>query len=508
VKDLQEPKSTDGYAHRLWFFPAIAMCLTGILFLFYTHGFAPLGRAFSRNEKSSEPSSELIRPTEPAKPNLSGRASPGQFMVLTADGKHLVNTFTNKPVFMTGDSAFSMVGQLSDADIETYFTDRESRGFNIVWIAVVDGTYCKNPPKNALGQAPFDGKPFTRMNELFFRHLDDILHRAAAHHITVLLNPAFSGYPCVKEQGWCPELEASSGATLVGYGKYLGHRYRSYPNIIWLIGGDADITHRGKNLRDKLNDIAVGIQSEDQIHLMTAENIRGESALDQWSGSSWITLNSLYNLPQDFVTAGHSNYQRRDFLPFFELEDWYEGEHGMTPLALREEAYWAVLSGAYLGQFFGNDAIWTFGPPAETMGKDWKTQLDSDGTIGRQWLGNLFRSREHWKLVPDSDHTVVTAGYGSGSVMSVASRTSDGQTILAYIPNGSAATLSVDMSKILSTRKRAKCWWFDPRDGSTTRIGSFPNSGTRQFTPPDAHDWVLAIDDETAKLPVPGKSSL
>jgi hypothetical protein len=507
VKDLQELKPTDGYAYSLWFFfLAIAISLTGILH--FAHGFARLRRTVWHSERSSDRSSEPIKTIEPPKQNLTGRASPGQFMVLTADGKHLVNTITNKPVFITGDSAFSMVGQLSDADIETYFADRESRGFNIVWIAAVDGTYCKNPPKNALGQAPFDGEPFTKMNEPFFRHLDDILQRAAAHHITVLLNPAFSGYPCVKEQGWCPELEASSDTTLVDFGKYLGHRYRSYPNIIWLIGGDADITHRGKNLGDKLNDIAVGIQSEDQVHLMTAENIRGESALDQWTGSSWITVNSLYNLPQDFVAAGHSNYQRRDFLPFFELEDWYEGEHDMTPLALREEAYWSVLSGAYLGQFFGNDAIWTFGPPAETMGKDWKTQLNSEGTIGREWLGKLFRSREHWKLVPDIDHTVVTDGYGSGSTISVASRTDDGQTIVAYIPNGSAATITVDMTKISSHRKRAKCWWFDPRDGSTRRIGSFPNSGSRQFRPPDANDWVLVIDDKRAKLPVPGKSSL
>jgi Protein of unknown function (DUF4038)/Putative collagen-binding domain of a collagenase len=498
-----EPKAGHGRGHSLfWLLLGITIGVIGLLF--FTGRLARLRGGFERTGRASS-DAEF---TERATASLTGRASPGQFVVLTADGKHLVNTLTNKPVFITGDSAFSMVGQLSEADTETYFTDRESRGFNLVWIAAVDGTYCKNPPRNALGQIPFDGAPFTGMNEAFFQHLDEILHRAAAHHITVLLNPAFSGYPCVKEQGWCPQMESASDATMVAFGKYLGRRYKSYPNLMWLIGGDADITHRGKNIREKLNDLATGIRSEDQVHLMTAENIRGESALDQWSGSTWITLNALYNLPQDFVAAGHRNYQRRDFLPFFELEDWYEGEHGMTPLALREEAYWAVLSGAYLGQFFGNDAIWTFGPPSETMGKDWKTQLNSEGTIGREWLGKLFRSREHWKLVPDIDHTVVTEGYGSGSMMSVASRTSDGQTILVYIPNGDAATLTVDLSKISSSHKSAKCWWFDPRDGSTSRIGTFPNSGVRKFTPPDANDWILVVDDEATKLPVPGKSDL
>jgi hypothetical protein len=430
-------------------------------------------------------------------------------MVLSRDGKYLVNTTTNRPVFIAGESAFSLVGRLSNADIETYFTDRESRGFNIVWIAAVDDTYSNHPPQNALGQDPFDGPPFTNMNEAFFQHLDFVIQRAAAHHITVLLNPAFSGYPCVKEQGWCPQLEVTSDATLTAFGAYLGNRYKPYPNIMWLIGGDADIAHVGDAIRRKLDDIAVGILSADRVHLMTAENIRGESALDQWPNTSWLSINSLYNLPQDFVNAGHTNYQRSEFLPFFELEDWYEGEHGTTPLLLREEAYWAVLSGAHLGAFFGNNAIWAFGPtPQDTMGCTWQSQLNSEGTIGREWLGKLFRSREHWKLVPDIDHKVLTSVFGAGPTLSVASRTSDGQTIIVYIPNGSAASPSVDLGKITSRRRQAKSWWFNPRDGSTSIIGTFKNSGEHNFTAPDANDWVLVIDDGAAKLPIPGTSDL
>lgn len=430
-------------------------------------------------------------------------------MVLSRDGKYLVNTITNKPVFITGESAFSLVGQLSNADIETYFADRESRGFNITWIAAVDDTYSNHPPQNALAQVPFDGPPFTNMNEAFFQHLDFVIQRAAAHHITVLLNPAFSGYPCVKEQGWCPQLEVTSDVTLTAFGAYLGDRYKSYPNIMWLIGGDADIAHVGNAIRTKLNDIAVGILSADRVHLMTAENIRGESALDHWASTSWLSVNSLYNLPQDFVKAGHTNYQRDEFLPFFELEDWYEGEHGTTPLLLREEAYWAVLAGAHLGVFFGNNAIWTFGPaPNDTMGRPWQSQLNSEGTIGRECLGKLFRSREHWKLVPDIDHKVLISGYGAGPTLSVASRTSDGQTIIVYIPNGSAADPSVDLGKISSSHRRAKCWWFNPRDCSTFTIGTFKNSGKHNFTAPDTNDWVLVIDDAAARLPAPGKANL
>jgi hypothetical protein len=431
-----------------------------------------------------------------------------QLMVLSADKTHIVNTFTNKPVFVTGEAAFSMIGQLSNSDIETYFADRASRGFNLVWIGAVDNTYCNNPPNNALGLAPFSGSPFTNMQEPFFSHLDYVIQRAASYGITVLLNPAFAGNNCSQDAGWCPEMQAASDATMMAYGAYLGKRYKSYPNIVWLIGGDANIPSQGNATKSKLNDIAVGIKSVDTVHLMTAENIRGQSSIDEWSGYSWIDLNGLYNRPQDLATAANSNSRRSDFLPEFLMEDYYEGEHSMTQLGLRTEAYWAVLGGAYLGQLFGNNAIWTFGAKCcDTMGA-WQNQLYSAGSFCRQLLGRLFRSREHWKMVPDIGHTLVTEGYGSGSNLSVASRTKDGQTIIAYIPNGNATTLTVDMSKITSGTSTAKCWWFNPSDGSTTLIGSFANSGTRNFTPPDSNDWVLVVDDASAKLAAPASGDL
>ena len=130
--------------------------------------------------------------------------------------------------------------------------------------------------------------------------------------------------------------------------------------------------------------------------------------------------------------------------------------------------------------------------------------MEHPEAFDQQRLGQLFRSREHWKLVADLKHTVITAGYGSGASMTVASRTSDGQTIIAYIPNGNAATLTVDMTKITSSIGRANCWWFNPSSGAATIIGSYPNSSTRNFVAPDGNDWVLVIDDASANLPMPG----
>ncbi|HUD99653.1 MAG TPA: hypothetical protein VMR62_08765 [Bryobacteraceae bacterium] len=90
--------------------------------------------------------------------------------------------------------------------------------------------------------------------------------------------------------------------------------------------------------------------------------------------------------------------------------------------------------GCTLGRLFGNDAIWTFGGPSGT-------QLNSPGSVQWSIAGQLMRSREFWLMTADTSNTYLTAGYGSGLSLSVLSRGSDAQTMLAYVPNGNAASI-------------------------------------------------------------------
>jgi len=446
----------------------------------------------------------------------TGIVASGQFMALDATKKFLVNTTVSpaKPVFLTAEDAFSLVDELSNADIETYLADRASKGYNLIWIAAVDNTYNTHPPFNALGQAPFGSSPFTQMQEPYFEHLSYVIQRAASYGITVLLNPAFSGFTCDDTGGWCAEMVAATDTTMTAYGVYLGNRFKSFPNIIWLIGGDLNITAQGITIKNRNNDIATGIKSVDTVHLMTVENIRGQSSMDQFAGEPWLDLNGLYNIPTDFPSAANMNYTRSGALPLFEMEDYYEGEHSMTALALRTEAYWAVLSGAYLGQFFGNNAIWNFGNPAyDTLDPTWQNQLNSTGSVDRQRLGKLFRSREHWLMVPDISASVVTAcspscGSAAAGTLVTAAKTSDGQTIFAYVPNGSSTVITVNMTKITSSSGSIHGWWFNPRTGATSDLGLFSNTGSMMFTAPDSNDWVLVLDDKSAGLPAPGSADL
>jgi hypothetical protein len=284
----------------------------------------------------------------------------------------------------------------------------------------------------------------------------------------------------------------------------------------------------GSGVATKLTDIATGIRSADQVHLMAIEDtndVWGEASATHWSSytfspsnpSGWITLGTIYPkgtpsstfsteiaqiLSQNATETGASA-----FVPYFSIEDPYEYEPYSSPYnnqQLRREGYTEVLSGAYLGRLFGSSGVWPFGASCCQHGSTWQANMDNPASFDQQRLGQLFRSREHWKMLPDISHTTVTAGYGSGATLTVTSRTSDGQTIIAYIPNGNAATPTVDMTRITSASNQAICWWFNPSSGATSLIGSYANSGTKNFTPPDSNDWVLVIDDANANLPAPG----
>jgi Protein of unknown function (DUF4038)/Putative collagen-binding domain of a collagenase len=454
--------------------------------------------------------------------------APGQFMTLDPTGHFLMNSIIKKPVFITGDSAWSLITQLSDADVDTYLADRASRGFNYIWCAAADNYYQAHAPEDYYGDRPFDGPDFTHEDVKYWDHVDSVIRRAANDGITVALDPGFVGL--TSTGGFLRSYQTSSDSVLTAYGEFLGNRYKGFSNLIWAIGGDVDPS---TGVLPKLTALANGIRSEDKIHLMVAEGQPQHSSLDTYGYTNWMDLNWLYFHTTNAPSGAAVNYTRKPSLPPFEGEGWYEDEWKMTGLELREQGYWAVLSGAYLGNGgFGNSPLWYFaaGPSAKASDPTWKSQLASKGSIGQMYMGKLFRSREHWLMVPDLTHEIMTAGYDSrnlfssiwetlhslihhapyrlGSKSAVDARTSDGQTIIAYVPDGNASSVTIAMDQILDPEGQTSCWWFNPRDGLSLFIGDLVTRGNHRFTPPDANDWVLVIDSRFANLAAPGSADL
>jgi hypothetical protein len=444
--------------------------------------------------------------------NGTGTVSGKQFMTLDSTKKYLVNTFTDKPVFMTGDSPQIITEELDNADAATYLQDRATRGFNALWMIVTDQYDQANPPEDFYGNAPFSGAWFSATEvSAYWAHVDAIVQEAASLGMTVFFMPSFIGSS--DESYDLNAMLSNTDATISAYGTFIGNRYKNYNNIVYVLGGDTDPTTTG--LATKINDLGSAIAAADSNHLITMEGCRytcnsGEekNTVQSYGGSppAWIGLNWTYSGAPDVVTSCRQSYTSSPFFPPFMGEDFYELDSRVTPVQVRQEGYWEVLSGCYLGRLFGNDDIWTFNSPTYgTPSSTWQSQLGSVGSVGEEYLGLLMRSREHWLMVPDTSNAVLTGGIGSGTSISVAACTSDGQTCIVYDPIGNSQAPQINMAHFSGT---VHAWWFNPSTAVTTDLGTFQNSETTTFTPPDSNDWVLVLDLSSAGLAAPGSVPL
>jgi hypothetical protein len=396
---------------------------------------------------------------------------------------------------MVGDSPQALIGNLSETDADFFLANRQAAGYNTMWVNLLCTTYtgCNSDATTFDGIPPFTTPgDLSTPNPAYFTRVDHMVQLAANHGIVLLLDPI--------ETGGFLQLATSNGTLKANaYGQYLGNRYRSSPNIIWMSGNDFQ-TWRTASDDAVIRAVAQGIKTTDPSKIQTLE-------LDYWqSGSqddpSWSSLISLDAAYTYYATYRRvlTEYNRSTVMPVFMVEANYEGEHNFsdtgTPNILRRQEYWSALSGV-TGQLFGNHFTSFFRG-------GWKNNLDTPGSKQFGLVTRLFRPRQWYNLVPDQTHVVVTAGngtYGDDSNVGssdylTAARTPDGKLVIAYMPT--QRTITVDMTR-LSGMVTAR--WYDPANGTFTSIAGSPfaNTGSRQFTPPGANsdgdgDWVLLLE--------------
>jgi hypothetical protein len=345
--------------------------------------------------------------------------------------------------------------------------------------------------------------------------------------MVVILDP-------IDTEGWLPALRSNGADKAFSYGQYLGNRYKEFPNIIWMHGNDFQ-TWRNAVDNALVLSVARGIKSMDVNHIHTVElNYQTSGSLEDPLWASHVDLNAAYTYFPTYAQV-LTEYNRPNFKPVFMVEANYEfernpGTDGGSTQNLRRQEYWTMLSGA-TGQLYGSAHTWP-------LHKGWETRLDTPGVMELSYMKNLFLSKKWYDLIPDQDHTVVTAGYDrlsclvgkvlayvgrepdslmarflvrriqrhfrGGSVSTntcaTAARSSDNSLVMAYLPTIRAIT--VDMTKLAGT---ATARWYDPTNGEYANVDGSPftNTGSRRFTPPRNNgsgdgDWILVLETSTA----------
>ena len=415
------------------------------------------------------------------------------FPLRIAAGRRHLEDAAGQPFLLHGDTAWSLIAQLTREDAATYLRDREARGFNAILVNLIEHRFSSRPPANAYGHRPFlTPGDFATPGEDYFAHADWVVRQAAERGILVLLAPAYLGSQGGAE-GWYREMVANGPAKLRAYGEYLGRRYGGFTNILWVHGGDFDPPRK-----DLVRAVAEGIRELDPRALHTAHCGPETAAMAYWQGEPWLQLNNVYTYGPVHAAA-LKQYARPERMPFLLIESAYENEHGAGELRVRTQAWQALLSGA-CGHVYGNNPVWHLdGPGLHQAPTSWQAALASRGAQSMTRLRTLMSSITWWRLVPDDKGTLLANGAGGEQDPAAAAATDDGTLAVAYLPG--IRDVNVALHRLRGPRVRAR--WYDPSSGSFSDAAAAPlaASGTHAFRPGGVNgagleDWVLLLEGE------------
>lgn len=443
-----------------------------------------------------------------------------------SDNKRFLVKADGSPFFWLGDTAWELFHRATREDADRYLKNRADKGFTVIQavaLAEMDGL---NVP-NSYGHRPLADNDPTRPDVKdgaandYWDHVDYIVRKAESLGLYIGFLPTW-GDKWNKKWGVGPEIFTPQNAE--SYGEWLGRRYKDAPNIVWILGGDRPVeTDAHKEI---IRAMARGLRRGDGgNHLMTFHPTGGQSSSTPFHTDDWLDFNMRQNghTPEfnPRYEQTRADYDRTPIKPVLDGEPIYEDhpisfkakELGHSVAAdVRRPLYWDLFTGAF-GHTYGHHSVWQMWQPGRQPVNNplmvWHEAIDQPGAAQMQHGRRLMESRPFLTRMPD-DSVIVPADPpssvpGAGLKRYVATRDEAGSYAMVYVPTG--RRFKVRMDKL--SGGQVKAWWFNPRDGRARLIGQFPNTGEREFTPPDLGenlDWILVLDDARKNYPAPGQN--
>ena len=365
----------------------------------------------------------------------------------------------------------------AESTIDDAIADLQTMGANALMVKTFSHTTfgSENDTGNTHDDiAPFVGGDISVLNDTFWDRFDYLLNAAAAAGITVLVNMAHA----TSDLASGGILDGESATNMGNYGEALGARYASFPNIIWMVGGDYFDSHE-----TELDALIAGIQSQGDTHLVSVQNYaESTSRKDLFDNATLNTglgladFNFVYSYNVSYDGINHA-FGESSPIPAAWMDGFYDQNNAGSRKLLRDQMWWCLSSGGR-GSQYGSEGLWQWGSgAAAALGTETFPTNDLAG------IWDAFAALSGWhQLVPDTNNSFLTAGRGTHAASFesggggdqytpgdpqngyvTAGVTPDGTLAVVYFPIDT--TVTVDDTELVASYE---VFWMDPVTGATT----------------------------------------
>ena len=397
------------------------------------------------------------------------------------------------PFFYLGDTAWELFHRLDLKDAEQYLEQRRAQGFTVIQAVILAEMDGLNTP-NANGDKPLIDNDPAKPNEKYFAHVDAIIRLAADKGLYIGLLPTWGDKV---DLAWSKcQGNIFDAANIELYGKFIGNRYKDFPNIIWINGGDRNGGGKNTEIWDAL---ARGIRDVDKNHLMTFHPWGQHSSALWFHDRDWLDFNMCqtghndvarrYDIYQKLIADVYAKSPAKPVIngePCYEdhpvnwkTDDWFDADD------TRRAMYWSLFSGA-TGHTYGCHPVWQFfipgREPVSHCRHTWQEVMDLPGAWEVIHARHLFASHPTAVSVPDRDLILTPQNDSAKQVLALRAE----NFALVYFPANIPTELNLGK---FAAGKDLKLQWFNPRNGSSQAANR-----DKIMTPPAEGDWILIVE--------------
>jgi Protein of unknown function (DUF4038)/Putative collagen-binding domain of a collagenase len=374
----------------------------------------------------------------------SGGSGFVQWPIQDSTNDHYFMDQSTNPFLLIGDSPWSLPIGLDTTDQTTYVENRAGYGVNAMlfgWNGVFGSgltqygctinnvcPFLKNLSGGACnGACTYVTYDISTPNPAFYQVVASTINLVDQYGITALLNPNESGYES-EGTDFLATMVNNGTAKVYAYGQYLGTTFKSYPNIIWMIGNDFPYTDTTKNptYNELENELVLGIKNTDSVHLITAgDNVPAPNgSLDDSLIATSDTYDAVYSYEPtyDQMLRSYDRTSPVSYKPAFLLEANYWGGRnctgGVTGTVNTNGTQVTFETGTNFANVLAGEVIAIAGTnyniqsvnsnTSITLSSSAGTQTGASFTIGTDGTTNTLRRQEYWAMTSGG------AGYNTG----------------------------------------------------------------------------------------------